>query len=68
MLSSGYAFCGGVRFTREFQWVRQRIEKIISVRNPLLAKFQSYVDNVKDYNRVQPEWDEFDPEFEDAEL
>lgn len=68
VLSAGFAFCGGVKFTKEFQWVRQRIERIISVRNPLLAKFQHYVDNVKDYNRVQPEWDEFDPEFEDSEM
>jgi len=68
MLSAGYAFCGGVRFRGEFQWVRSRIERIISVKNPLLAKFQSYIDNVKEFNRVQPEWDEFDPEFEDPEV
>ena len=68
MMCAGYAFCGGVRFRREFQWVRQRIERILGLKNPVLAKFQSYIDNVKEFNRVQPEWDGCDPEFEDPRL
>lgn len=68
LMSAGYAFSGGVRFRREFQWVRERIERILNAKNPVLAKFQFYIDNVKEFNRVQLEWDEFDPEFEDPEI
>jgi len=68
MLSAGFAFCGGARFRREFEWVRQRLDRIIGLNSPVLAKFQTYVNNVKEYHRVQPEWDDFDPEFEDTEI
>lgn len=63
VLSAGYAFAGGKRFQREFNWVRRRIARIVEMKNPLLKRFQHFLDKMKDFKNISPEWDEFDEDI-----
>ena len=60
VLTAGYAFIGGTKFQKEFDWVYREINRAAGLNNPLLSKFQYFVDKVRGYAYVAPMWMEFD--------
>ena len=60
VLTAGYAFIGGNKFQKEFDWVYREINRAAGLNNPLLSKFQYFVDKVRGYAYVAPVWTEFD--------
>jgi hypothetical protein len=60
VLTTGYTFAGGQRFQREFRWVFDRIAEINGMKHPLLTQFQHFLDKVKNFEKISPDWDDFD--------
>ena len=60
VLTAGHAFIGGTKFEKEFDWVYREINRAAGLNNPLLSKFQYFVDKVRGYAYVAPVWTEFD--------